>query len=145
MNALLRWLRFNLVGALGMALQLLLLARFNHLAPAHPLVTSSAAIEITLLHNFGWHMRYTWRDRPAGVEPAESLLRFHLSNGTVSLLGNLLLLPLFLRRLPLLLANGVVILLCSLLNFSLGDQWVFSTTSSIAFADQPKHGVTNQY
>jgi putative flippase GtrA len=165
MNGLLRWFRFNLVGALGMALQLLLLAGFNHLAPRHPLVTSSAAIEITLLHNFRWHMLYTWRDgsrlarsrlaqsrlaqsgpdRPAIIAPANRLLRFHLSNGVVSLLGNLLLLPLFLRRFPLLLANGAAILLCSVFNFSLGDQWVFAAAPSAVFADRPESGVTNSY
>jgi putative flippase GtrA len=58
-NALVRWAKFNLVGAVGMAVQLAALARFSRWAPGHYLYASAAAIEITLLHNFVWHLRYT--------------------------------------------------------------------------------------
>jgi len=44
MNPLLRWLRFNLVGAMGMVLQLATLAALNHLTPGHYLIASAAAV-----------------------------------------------------------------------------------------------------
>jgi putative flippase GtrA len=30
------------------------------------LYATAAAIELTLLHNFVWHLHYTWRDRRDG-------------------------------------------------------------------------------
>jgi putative flippase GtrA len=143
LSGFLRWSRFNLVGLLGMALQLTLLAIFKRIGQAYPLITSSLAIEITLLHNFVWHTRYTWSGHAAGTPHAVRLVRFHLSNGVISLLCNLALLPLLMRRfhVALLLANGAAILLGSMLNFSLGERWVFSSARSKGMA-QP---ATNRY
>ena len=44
-----------------------------------------------MLHNFVWHQRWTWRDRPSASSgrSCTGSLRFHLLNGTVSLAGNL--------------------------------------------------------
>jgi len=133
MKPITRWLKFNLVGALGMAVQLAALASFNRLAPGHYLASTIAAIEITLLHNFFWHVRYTWRDRRAGPPTIAQLLRFHLSNGLVSLAGNLALMRLLVgeAHIPVLAANAVAILCCSLVNFCLGDSWVFARIDSI--------------
>ncbi len=127
MNPILRWLKFNLVGALGMGVQLGSLALFNRLAPAHLLWSSGAAVELAILHNFVWHMHYTWRDRGHQASALANLLRFQLSNGLVSLLGNLALMPLLVQgaRLPLLAANLVAIVCCSGLNFYLGNVWAF--------------------
>jgi putative flippase GtrA len=63
MNPLIRWGKFNLVGAIGMGVQLAALALFNRWAAGHYLYATTAAIELTLLHNFVWHLHYTWRDR----------------------------------------------------------------------------------
>jgi putative flippase GtrA len=123
-----RWAKFNVVGLVGMALQLALLALLNRVMAGHYLYASAAAIEITLLHNFTWHWHYTWRDRRVGNSPAGALVRFHLSNGMVSMLGNLALMELLVHegRLPLLLANGMAIVCCSIANFFLGNQWAFA-------------------
>ena len=128
MNVLLRWMRFNLVGALGMALQLMALALFNRLSDGHYLFASGAAVELTLLHNFVWHLCYTWRDRSDCQGPLVQLVRFHLSNGLVSMLGNLVLMRIFVeqKHLPLLEANLLAIFCCSLANFCLGNSWVFA-------------------
>ena len=56
MNTLLRWGKFNLVGAMGMGLQLAALALFNRWTAGHYLYASALAIELTLLHNFIWHL-----------------------------------------------------------------------------------------
>jgi putative flippase GtrA len=123
----LRWLKFNLVGGLGIGVQLLSLALLrlwmNYLA------ATALAVEAAVLHNFFWHERFTWKDRPGGRrERLLRLLRFHLGNGAVSILGNVGLMWLFMGRFHmkrLLVANGISIAICSLLNFALGEWYVF--------------------
>jgi putative flippase GtrA len=128
MSSFIRWVRFNLVGAMGMVLQLSTLALFSRLAPGHYLYASAVALELTLLHNFVWHLRYTWRDRhdPSGL--LSQLLRFHLSNGLVSMFGNLVLMRVLVSyaQMPLLAANGIAILCCSVANFFVGNKWTFA-------------------
>lgn len=128
MNPLLRWLRFNLVGAMGMAVQLTALALLNRCARGHYLVASAAALELTLLHNFLWHWHYTWRDRRGSSTPLRAFLRFQLSNGLVSLVGNLALMRLLVHytQMPLLASNLIAIACCSLATFGIGNSWVFS-------------------
>jgi putative flippase GtrA len=128
MNTFIRWGRFNLVGAMGMVLQLAALALFNHWTGGRYLLSSIAAIEITLLHNFTWHLRYTWRDRRNHTTQLAQLMRFHLSSGLVSLVGNLVLMRILVQeaRLPLLVSNSIAILCCSIVNFCLGDNWAFA-------------------
>ncbi len=142
MEKIARWGKFNLVGAVGMAVQLGVLAIVNRMAPGHYMVATAIAIEITLLHNFVWHLHYTWRDRFPTLNAkgafrmgqpgdrgalATNLIRFHLSNGLVSMVGNLALMPLLVEgaRIPVVAANAIAILCCSIVNFFLGDQWAF--------------------
>jgi putative flippase GtrA len=128
MRRLIRWGKFNLVGAAGVVVQLAALAFFNRVVPGHYLCATVAAIELTLLHNFAWHARYTWSDRLNGSAIFVQLLRFHLSNGVVSLLGNLVLMWILVQeaRVPLLVSNAVAILCCSMLNFVVADRWAFA-------------------
>ena len=102
----------------------------NRWAGGHYLYASAAALEVTLLHNFVWHLRYTWRDRRDNSARLGQLMRFHLSNGLVSLLGNLALMRILVEgaRLPVLAANSIAILCCSLVNFCLGNEWVFAAS-----------------
>jgi len=55
------------------------------------------------------------------------LWRFHLANGTVSVLGNLTLMKVLVGvgHMNYLLANMIAIAVCSLANFLMSDQWVF--------------------
>jgi putative flippase GtrA len=133
MNTLLRWGKFNLVGAMGMGLQLAALALFNRWMAGHYLYASAAAIELTLLHNFMWHLHYTWRDRRDGATGLRQFARFHLSNGLVSMLGNLALMRLLIHeaRLPLLVSNVIAILCCSVANFCLGNNWAFAEARKV--------------
>ena len=128
MNPFIRWAKFNIVGAMGMVLQLAALALFNRVLHGHYLYASALAIELTLLHNFLWHVHYTWRDRSDNTSRLRQLIRFHLSNGMVSILGNLILMRLFVHEahLPVLAANVIAVLSCSLANFGLGNIWAFS-------------------
>lgn len=127
MSALARWGKFNLVGVMGVATQLGLLAVLNRFMPGHYLFASAVALEFTLLHNFVWHVQYTWRDRRYRAPLLEQGVRFHFSNGIVSFLGNLALMKVLVTdaRLPVVPANGIAILCCSLVNFCLAELWAF--------------------
>ena len=84
--------------SLRRVVQLGALALFNRIYAGHYLLVTAAAIEVTLLHNFVWHVLYTWRDRRGYLEVLGSLLRFHLSNGVISMVGNLALMRLLVRE-----------------------------------------------
>ena len=124
------FLRFNIVGALGIAVQLTTLAILNHLTPHHYLLTSTLAVELAILHNFAWHQHYTWPQTHITRNSAmHALLRFHLANGLISLGGNLVLMRLFVHsaHIPILLANTLTIAASGLANFLLAHHWVFPT------------------
>jgi putative flippase GtrA len=133
LNTFVRWGKFNAVGAMGMLVQLAALAFFNWLAAGHYLYASAAAVELAVLHNFVWHVRYTWRDRRDDSALLSRLMRFHLSNGLVSMLGNLVLMRVLVHgvHLPLLISNGIAILCCSVVNFCLGNSWAFVARSNV--------------
>jgi len=161
MSTFVRWGKFNLVGAMGMVVQLGALAWLNVSWPGHYLAATAAALELTLVHNFIWHLHYTWRDRfstPIAQlrrerrdfrEDTDSalriehpgarsvlmgqLVRFHLSNGLVSIVGNLALMPLLVHRtrIPVVAANAIAILCCSLVNFCLGNSWAFAARTQM--------------
>jgi len=128
MKTLLRWLKFNLVGVIGAVVQLTSLEILNRGWPGHYMITSSVALELTLLHNFVWHLRYTWSDRRDASSWQSQCVQFHCSNGFISLVGNLGLMRIFVREahLPVLLANLLAILGCSLVNFYVGNRWTFA-------------------
>jgi putative flippase GtrA len=121
-----RWAKFSAVGATGIAVQAVSLAVFLRLAGLHYLVATALAVEASVLHNFIWHCRWTWRDR-AQSRPLVMLVRFNLTNGALSLVGNLLLMSVFVGGLKLnaLVANLITIAICSLINFALADRFVF--------------------
>ena len=131
-----RWLSFNGVGLLGVAVQLGTLASLVHLADVHYLLATAVAVETAVLHNFAWHQHWTWRDRPSGSERAtlDRLVRFHLLNGTVSLVGNLGLMAVLtgaagVHPVP---ANAVAIAACSVVNFVASEALVFRTAPLVA-------------
>ncbi len=126
----LRFGRFNLVGLLGAALQLLLLWLLTECFHAPAAAATSLAVEIVVLHNFVWHERFTWRDRrPKSIgQTLGRLWRFHAGNGLISLFGNTVLTYFLVERLktPILPSAIGAIALCSLVNFLLADRWVYA-------------------
>ena len=127
---MIHFIRFNMVGALGFALQSGALFVLTH--GPHPfgyLTATAAAVELAILNNFVWHQLWTWDDRPS-VNSAETLRRlakFNLTNGLVSLAGNLILMSLLVGRfgLPLAVAYLISIATCSTCNFFLADRVAF--------------------
>jgi putative flippase GtrA len=133
-----RWVAFNGVGAVGIGVQLGLLAALVRAAGMHYLPATAIAVETAVLHNFVWHERWTWRDRPSGSRAGlfARLLRFHLLNGLVSLVGNLMLMRVLAGMLGMdpIAANIVAIVACSLVNFAASEMLVFRTTAPLVLA-----------
>jgi|HubBroStandDraft_1064217.scaffolds.fasta_scaffold07380_5 putative flippase GtrA len=132
----LRWIKFNAVGGIGIVVQLAALAVFRSWLGLDYLLSTGLAVEIAVIHNFLWHARFTWADRPAR-RPVQSLLRlakFNISNGAVSLAGNLVLMRVLVGdlRLDYVASNLVAIILCSLVNFLLSDRFVFDAEENRA-------------
>jgi dolichol-phosphate mannosyltransferase len=124
-----RFVRFNGVGVMGFVVQLATLWLLLY-AGVHYLVATAIAVEAAVLHNFCWHERWTWIDRPAtGRARFERLWRFHALNGVVSLGGNILLVRLLAGSLGMAVvpANAVAVVACGLLNFAATDYLVFES------------------
>jgi putative flippase GtrA len=123
-----RWLRFNAVGAMGIAVQTGALALLKGGLHMDYLAATALAVEAAVLHNFVWHEHWTWKDRTASHRGAMGrLLRFNLSNGAISIAVNLV----FMRVLvggfdiPYMAANFTAIAAGSLANYLASDRLVF--------------------
>jgi len=123
-----RWMKFNLVGAIGIAVQMATLWLLTT-AEVEYMWATALAVELTVLHNFVWHEHFTWADRGRtnGWDAANRLLRFNLTTGAVSIGGNLVLMRLLVGEAHLrpIVANLLSIVGCSLVNFLVSDRWVF--------------------
>jgi putative flippase GtrA len=121
-----RLVKFGAVGAGGIIVQAATLAVLLRFAPAHYLMATALAVEAAILHNFAWHRRWTWADRP-GTGGILALLRFNATNGATSLAGNLVLMFVFVGvfKVNPFVANLITIAICSLINFALADRFVF--------------------
>lgn len=62
-GTLIRWCKFNLVGALGIVVQFAALFLLKSLLHFNYLAATALAVEAAVLHNFAWHERFTWSDR----------------------------------------------------------------------------------
>jgi putative flippase GtrA len=122
-----RWMRFSAVGAVGIIVQTVALALLLRVGGLHYLMATALAVELSVLHNFAWHQRWTWADRPRSRAVALMLVRFNLTSGALSICGNLILMWLLVAGTGMRaqLANLVTIAICSLINFALSDRFVF--------------------
>jgi len=124
---------FTLVGIIGYGVQTavlwLLVGRLGLAAVPATLVATEAAV----LHNFVWHVVWTWADRPVGARAIGGrLVRFNLSNGGFSLVGGAAIMALLVDALGVhyLLANLAVVLVVSVANFLAGDRFVFTQAAA---------------
>jgi putative flippase GtrA len=132
-STLVRWCKFNVVGGIGILVQFAALFFLKSVMHFNYLFATAVAVEAAVVHNFVWHEQFTWADRTT-PDRTESwrrslprLLRFNLSNGAVSILGNLALMKVMVGQghMNYLLANAIAIVLCSLANFLVSETWVF--------------------
>jgi dolichol-phosphate mannosyltransferase len=134
---MLHWIKFNIVGVLGFALQAAALFVLTHATHRFSYLTATVlAVELAVLNNFVWHQLWTWRDRPStsSGETLRRLAKFNVTTGLVSILGNLVFMSILVGRLGLaiVLANLISVLACSLLNFILADRIAFNIADSSA-------------
>ncbi len=117
------------VGALGLVVQITALSLLTHLAGWHYLPATLLAVSLAVLHNFGWHQRWTWSDRPAGALSARlrRLGWFAATTGVISIGGNLGLMALYAGRLgiPTVAANLATVASMSVVNFFASEYWTF--------------------
>ena len=125
-----RWLKFNAVGAIGIAVQLGSLALFASVLKINYLLATALSVEAAVLHNFVWHELFTWADRRTTNSLAR-FFRFNLTTGVVSIAGNLLSMKLLVGFVGMcyLPANLLSIAACSLLNFVIADRAIFLVSS----------------
>ena len=132
---MIHFIRFNVVGGMGFALQSGALFVLTHGAHSLGYLTATAvAVELAVLNNFVWHQRWTWEDRPSATtgETVRRLAKFNLTNGLVSLAGNLILMSLLVGRLGLSLMAAYLLSIatCSICNFFLADRIAFCVSSA---------------
>ena len=89
------------------------------------LLATALAVEVTVIHNYLWHERFTWGNR-AG-DPYWRFVKFNLTAGIFAIMGNLLLMKLLVgwAGMNCLLASVGTIAACSVVNFLLSDRLVF--------------------
>ena len=125
-----RFVRFNAVGAIGIGVQLGALALLKSGLGLHYLLATALAVEAAILHNFIWHVKWTWRDRsthePLSVHLSR-LWKFHLGNGAVSLVVNLVLMRLLTGSFGMhyMVANIIAIAVGGVANFLVSERMVF--------------------
>ena len=127
---MLHWIKFNLVGLLGLTLQTGVLFVLTHATPqVSYLAATATAVELAVLNNFVWHQRWTWRDRPSLTikQTLRRLVKFNLTSGLFSIIGNLVFMSILVGRLGLAIgpANLASVAACSVVSFILADRIAF--------------------
>ena len=130
-TAFFRWLKFNFVGGMGIVVQLAALALFRSVLHFDYLLATVLAVETAVIHNFLWHERFTWIDRPSDrtIHSLARFAKFNATNGFVSLVGNLLIMRMLVGGFGMnyVAANLIGVATCSLVNFALSNCFVFET------------------
>ncbi len=127
-----RFLRYYLVGAMGLGVKFSVLTALVELAGVGYLASTAVAVEAAVMHSFIWHLRWTWRDRSIGFSRRESLmclLRFHLGTGAVAMLANLLVTRFLVQEFGIhyAAANLTATVFAGLANFMISNFFVFAS------------------
>lgn len=130
-RGLVRFIKFGLVGGLGVFVNLGIYAIGFQVLELHDFLARIIAIEISILHNFAWNFSWTWRDRGRQFSSIPvRLLRYHgstlISSYGVTLgIGWILMkiLPDIFMAPYISHASGVVGGM--VVNFLVSDKWVF--------------------
>jgi putative flippase GtrA len=132
-DVLVHWLKFNLVGGIGIVVQFVALLLLKGVFHFHYLAATAIAVEAAVVHNFVWHEQFTWSDRVQASwrRSLPRFAKFNLTTGAVSILGNLALMKVMVGYggMNYLLANALAIALCSLANFLVSEEWVFEESA----------------
>jgi putative flippase GtrA len=129
--------RFVAVGALGLVVQIAILAVLTAVLHWSWITSTIVAVECAIVHNFVWHTRFTWSSRRQVSRSdgcAERFVRFNFASAITSIAGNVLLMTVFveLMRLPVVTANILAVAIAGAANFGLADRWVFRALPILA-------------
>ena len=122
-------IKFYTIGAIGMVVQLAVIALLHHVFNMHYLLATFFGVEAAVIQNYIWHEKWTWAHR-ASVTKQEAmirLLKFNLTTGIFSVAGNLVLMRILVGALhfQVLVANIITIAACAILNFVITHFFVF--------------------
>jgi putative flippase GtrA len=124
-----RWIIFNSVGAIGFLVQLGVLTLLVSKFKLNYLPATAIAVESAILNNFFWHENWTWADHANRSHSSiwRRLFYFHLANGFISIIGNVILMRLLIEfiKCSYIQANVAAIAACSVFNFFAGNQLVY--------------------
>ena len=128
-SKLVRWLKFNFVGGIGIGVQFTALFLLKSIFNFDYLLATAVAVEAAVVHNFVWHEQFTWSDRVRASwrSSIPRFLRFNFTTGAVSIVGNLALMKVMVGQghMNYFVANAIAIALCSIANFLVSEEWVF--------------------
>ena len=107
--------------------QAFVLDRLTRLTSLDYRIAAILAVEAAVLHNFVWHERWTWRLPKGAGSRMTRAARFHTTTALVSIIGNVVLMSLFVEALgwPVLPANLAAVAILAIVNFRAADRWVF--------------------
>jgi len=127
-----RPLRFALVGLAGIAVQVAVLVGLVG-AGLNLQIATVTAVAAAILHNFVWHLRWTWVDRTSNASVMRLFAKFGAANGLVSLAGNAVMTTVLVEDAGVRVAAAslIAIAACGILNYTLADLVVFTTGRSI--------------
>jgi putative flippase GtrA len=120
---------FVVVGALGFLLQIATLTLLTMAGGCPYGAATAIAVGLTMVHNFYWHDRWTWRDRTVGRHGrTHRLLKYSATTGLTSVGGHLLVTMACVELLgfPILAANIAGVAAMAFVNFTMADRWVFA-------------------
>ena len=130
-----RWVKFHMIGLMGMVVDMSLRTFFKNGLGLEYRLATALAVEAAVLHNFCWHERYTWKDRKSlhYTDVLKRLLRFNLTTGLISLVGNLLIVSFLVGQFGMAypVASLCAIAACSCLNFLASEVIVFRRTAHV--------------
>lgn len=122
-----RLLKFGVVGASGVAVNMGFLYLLKEFAGFPYFVASVIAIELSILSNFTINLFWTWRDRSGEGSLRTKIIRYHIGAGATAFLGNYLILIALTEIFGIhyLISNLIGIAVGTLANYIINDLWTF--------------------
>jgi putative flippase GtrA len=125
--------RYLAVATLGAAVQAFVVVGATR-AGCTPVAATILGIEAAILHNFAWHDRWTWGDRPRRGSRTARLARYNLAMAGTSLLLGAVVTWLVIAGLgwSVLPANAVAVAVAAIANYLTSDRVIFRLTERAA-------------
>jgi len=122
-----RLVKFGIVGASGVVVNMGALYLLTDLAKIPYFVASVIAIELSIISNFTVNLLWTWSDRSAEGTVWGKLVRYHIGAGATAFLGNYLILIALTEFFGMhyLISNLIGIGVGTFANYIINDLWTF--------------------